>query len=149
MALLLQDKLDECASLHEVRAVHLTGAGKGFCAGQDLAEVTAPDGPDMEKILVEYYNPIVTRLRHAPRQNPWWRRRERGWRRLPARISPSAATSWWRRSRPLSYRLFQRSGWSPTAEGLISCPASSAGKKHQPCSCWAIRSLRPKRKEWG
>ena len=28
MALLLQSKLDECASLHEVRAVYLTGAGK-------------------------------------------------------------------------------------------------------------------------
>ena len=67
MALLLQVKLDECASLHEVRAVHLTGAGKGFCAGQDLAEVTAADGPDMEKILVEYYNPIVTKLRNLPK----------------------------------------------------------------------------------
>lgn len=30
MALLLQSKLDECASLHEVRAVYLTGAGKDF-----------------------------------------------------------------------------------------------------------------------
>lgn len=67
MALSLQDKLDECASLHEVRAVHLSGAGKGFCAGQDLAEVTAADGPDMEKILVEYYNPIVTKLRNLPK----------------------------------------------------------------------------------
>src|ERR1700733_11375148 len=67
MALLLQDKLDEYASLHEVRAVHLSGAGKGFCAGQDLGEITDPNGPGMDKILAEYYNPIVTRLRHLPK----------------------------------------------------------------------------------
>ena len=47
MALLLQNRLDECASLHEVRAVYLTGAGKAFSAGQDLAEVTDPNGPGL------------------------------------------------------------------------------------------------------
>ncbi|HEX9510612.1 MAG TPA: enoyl-CoA hydratase-related protein [Puia sp.] len=67
MALLLQNRLDECASLHEIRAVYLTGAGKGFCAGQDLAEVIDPNGPGMEKILSEHYNPIVTRIRHLPK----------------------------------------------------------------------------------
>ena len=67
MALLLQEKLDECASLHEVRAVHLTGAGKAFSAGQDLAEVVDPEGPGMEKILSEQYNPIVTRIRKLPK----------------------------------------------------------------------------------
>lgn len=67
MALLLQSKLDECASLHEVRAVYLTGAGKGFCAGQDLAEVVDPNGPGMQRILSEHYNPIITRLRHIPK----------------------------------------------------------------------------------
>jgi 2-(1,2-epoxy-1,2-dihydrophenyl)acetyl-CoA isomerase len=30
MALLMQAKLDEAASLHEVRAVYITGAGKAF-----------------------------------------------------------------------------------------------------------------------
>jgi len=67
MALLLQSKLDKCASLHEVRAVYLTGAGKGFCAGQDLAEVVDPNGPGMQRILSEHYNPIITRLRHMPK----------------------------------------------------------------------------------
>lgn len=67
MALLLQSKLDECASLHEVRAVYLTGAGKGFCAGQDLAEVVDPEGPGMQRILSEHYNPIITRLRNMPK----------------------------------------------------------------------------------
>jgi 2-(1,2-epoxy-1,2-dihydrophenyl)acetyl-CoA isomerase len=62
MALLLQAKLDECKK-KEVRCVYITGAGKAFSAGQDLAEVTDPDGPGMRRILNEHYNPIVTRIR--------------------------------------------------------------------------------------
>ncbi|WP_205513503.1 enoyl-CoA hydratase-related protein [Longitalea arenae] len=67
MALLLQQKLDECANLQTVRCVYLTGAGKGFCAGQDLAEVVEPQGPGMQRILREHYNPIVTRIRKLPK----------------------------------------------------------------------------------
>jgi 2-(1,2-epoxy-1,2-dihydrophenyl)acetyl-CoA isomerase len=67
MSLLLQARLDECASLHEVRAVYLTGAGKAFSAGQDLAEVIDPAGPGLEKVLLELYNPIVTRIRNLPK----------------------------------------------------------------------------------
>lgn len=67
MALLLQQKLDECATVDEIRCVYLTGAGKGFCSGQDLAEVVDPEGPGMSKILSEHYNPIITRLRNIPK----------------------------------------------------------------------------------
>lgn len=63
MALQLQAILDECASDENIRAIYLTGAGKGFCAGQDLAEVVDPEGPGMQRILSEHYNPIVQRLR--------------------------------------------------------------------------------------
>jgi 2-(1,2-epoxy-1,2-dihydrophenyl)acetyl-CoA isomerase len=63
MALLLQAKLDECANNAAIRAVYLTGAGKGFCAGQDLAEVADPHGPGFDVILSEHYNPIVIRIR--------------------------------------------------------------------------------------
>jgi len=62
MALLLQDKLDECQS-KEVRCVYITGAGKGFSAGQDLAEVVDSNGPGMARILSEHYNPIIERIR--------------------------------------------------------------------------------------
>lgn len=63
MALQLQSVLDQCATDENIRAIYLTGAGKGFCAGQDLAEVVDPEGPGMQRILSEHYNPIVQRLR--------------------------------------------------------------------------------------
>lgn len=63
MALRLQNHLDACAGDASVRCVYITGAGKAFSAGQDLDEVTAPDGPDITKILAQHYNPIITRIR--------------------------------------------------------------------------------------
>lgn len=63
MALLMQEKLDECKS-KEVRCVYITGAGKAFSAGQDLTEVNQPDTLGFNIILSEHYNPIVTKIRH-------------------------------------------------------------------------------------
>jgi 2-(1,2-epoxy-1,2-dihydrophenyl)acetyl-CoA isomerase len=62
MALLMQEKLGECEN-DEVRCVYITGAGKGFSAGQDLAEVTEPNARGFDRILSEHYNPIVRRIR--------------------------------------------------------------------------------------
>lgn len=72
MALLMQEKLDE-ASADEVRAVFITGAGKAFCAGQDIAELAPSQPPPkgeeitVAKILGEHYNPIVHRIRKLPK----------------------------------------------------------------------------------
>ena len=63
MALLLQDVLDECENNAEVRCVLITGAGKAFCAGQDIAELTGENALGIEVILVEHFNPIVTKIR--------------------------------------------------------------------------------------
>lgn len=63
MALALQKELDYSARDPEVRAVVLTGAGKAFCAGQDLAEATDPNGPELESIVREHYNPIILKIR--------------------------------------------------------------------------------------
>lgn len=65
MALEMQSALDKCASDESVRAIVITGAGKAFCAGQDLKEVTTPElMPGFRKILEEHYNPIITRIRN-------------------------------------------------------------------------------------
>lgn len=64
MALALQQCLDECANDDEVRCIYITGSGKGFCAGQDLAETPDPKNVDFKKIVSEHYNPVVSRLRN-------------------------------------------------------------------------------------
>jgi len=63
MAVMLQERLHECGRDKNVRAIVITGAGKAFSAGQDLAEVIDPGGPGMSRILLEHFNPIVTRIR--------------------------------------------------------------------------------------
>jgi len=64
MALQLQDMLDHCKTDQSVRAIHITGEGKAFSAGQDLGEIADPNGPDLRTIITEHYNPIVERLRN-------------------------------------------------------------------------------------
>ena len=63
MAMELQKELDRCAYDDEVRTVLLTGAGKAFCAGQDLAEAIDPNGPELESIVRDHYNPIILKIR--------------------------------------------------------------------------------------
>lgn len=63
MALMLQKILDNCAADKNIRAVYITGEGKAFCAGQDLAELSGENAPGFDKILSEHYNPIVSRIR--------------------------------------------------------------------------------------
>ncbi len=67
MALRLQDVLDRCAEDDDIRAILLTGAGKAFCAGQDLKEVTSPDGPPLADIVAKHYNPIIHKIRRLPK----------------------------------------------------------------------------------
>lgn len=62
MAIGLQHLLDQCAE-DGTRCLVLTGEGKAFSAGQDLNEVTDPNGPALHSIVADHYNPIITRLR--------------------------------------------------------------------------------------
>jgi 2-(1,2-epoxy-1,2-dihydrophenyl)acetyl-CoA isomerase len=63
MALLLQSELDKAALNDQVRVIVLTGEGKAFCAGQDLSEAIDPEGPELQTIVRDHYNPIIERIR--------------------------------------------------------------------------------------
>jgi 2-(1,2-epoxy-1,2-dihydrophenyl)acetyl-CoA isomerase len=63
MALALQEELKSGARNEEVRVIVITGEGKAFCAGQDLAEATDPNGPELKTIVKDHYNPIIELIR--------------------------------------------------------------------------------------
>jgi 2-(1,2-epoxy-1,2-dihydrophenyl)acetyl-CoA isomerase len=60
--------LDDAGTDTNCRAVLLTGAGRGFCAGQDLGDpATGGEAPDLGGTIEEFYNPLIRRLRHLPK----------------------------------------------------------------------------------
>jgi 2-(1,2-epoxy-1,2-dihydrophenyl)acetyl-CoA isomerase len=63
MAIALQTALKEASLNDEVRAIVITGGGKAFCAGQDLSEAMALDGPSLQSIVRDHYNPIIELIR--------------------------------------------------------------------------------------
>jgi 2-(1,2-epoxy-1,2-dihydrophenyl)acetyl-CoA isomerase len=64
MRMEILEALDTCENNTEIRAVYITGAGKAFCAGEDLQEVTDPNGPSLAEIISTGYNPIVLKIRN-------------------------------------------------------------------------------------
>lgn len=65
MHLELRTALKECEKDDTVRAVLLTAAGRGFCAGQDLGDraVQGDEGPrDLSQTIEKFYNPLVRQI---------------------------------------------------------------------------------------
>ena len=66
----LRAGLDAAADDTSVRAVVITGAGRGFCAGQDLndPDMQAADGgaPDVGGVVERLYKPLALRVRTMP-----------------------------------------------------------------------------------
>ena len=67
----LCDVLEEIRGDEDVRAVVLTGAGRGFCAGQDLTEFrdayASGDRPDIEQHLAETYHRLIPLIVETPK----------------------------------------------------------------------------------
>ena len=58
--------LNAAANDKAVRAVIVTGAGRGFCAGQDLADPAMAGGNDVGAVIERYYRPLAQRVRSMP-----------------------------------------------------------------------------------
>ena len=68
MHLALRQAIDAAEADEDCRALMITGAGRAFCAGQDLADRLASPGKTLVagEALEKYYNPLVRRLRTLP-----------------------------------------------------------------------------------
>lgn len=66
----LKAAIDAAAADAKCRAIILTGAGRGFCAGQDLSDRVQPEGgapPDLGHTLETFYNPLIRAIRAMPK----------------------------------------------------------------------------------
>src|SRR5438045_8335808 len=65
MAAALAAALDDAVADKTCRAILLTGAGRGFCAGQDLTEIIGASPADLDRLLA-HYHPLILKIRALP-----------------------------------------------------------------------------------
>ena len=65
----LRTFVHEASKNPEVRCIAISGRGKAFCSGQNLKEAlslgNAEDDRIIQRIVIDYYNPLVTEIAHA------------------------------------------------------------------------------------
>jgi 2-(1,2-epoxy-1,2-dihydrophenyl)acetyl-CoA isomerase len=63
----LQDAFKKASTDDTVRVVVLTGAGKGFCSGQDLKAIAGAKIDSLADVVRARYNPLITTMRNMPK----------------------------------------------------------------------------------
>lgn len=67
----LSKAFDDIATDNSIRAVMVTGTGRGFCTGADLSEAQTSfkdqPGMDMSDGLLEYYDPLILKMTRLPK----------------------------------------------------------------------------------
>ncbi len=63
----LLEAVERAAADDTVRAVIVTGAGRGFSSGADLASVDSTVAHDLGRVLREHYHPLILALRRMPK----------------------------------------------------------------------------------
>ena len=65
----LRTFVHEASKNPEVRCIAISGRGKAFCSGQNLKEAlslgNAEDDRIIQRIVIDYYNPLVKEIAHA------------------------------------------------------------------------------------
>jgi 2-(1,2-epoxy-1,2-dihydrophenyl)acetyl-CoA isomerase len=132
-----------------VRAVLLTGAGRGFCAGQDLGDRDPRKGgpaPDLGHTIGTFYNPTLRLMRR------WKSRSSAQSMASPlalAQISPSPATSFWPRNRRKFIQAFAKIGLVPDAGGTWSLARILGEPRAKALAMTAEPLPAEKAAEWG
>lgn len=67
MLIELNAALVQAAQDDAVRAIVLTGAGVGFCAGQDLTDLPSDAAQVIESLLLDHYKPVILALTELPK----------------------------------------------------------------------------------
>lgn len=65
----LREAIAQCERDATIRAVVLTGNGRGFCAGQDLADLSFEPGhmTDLGAVIEDNFNPLIRRIQALPK----------------------------------------------------------------------------------